>query len=69
MVKTLATEAKIREMYINALKEARKIIVLIEMGHPQLRTPIQTANLSAKSVVTNNIHPRRIEAMDMISTG
>ena len=66
MVITLATEAEIRAMYINARKAVPQIVTPIEMGHPQLWTPIQTANLSAHSVVTKNIHTRRIEAMDII---
>ena len=39
--------------------------LLEEMGHPQPKTPIQTDNTTAIGVVTNNVQPRRIKAMDM----
>ena len=41
-------------------------MTISEMGHPQPRTLIQTDNLAAHAVVTNNVQPRRTKAMDMI---
>ena len=61
----LAAEVEIGAMYINYHEALPKIIALIEMGNPQPRTPMQTDNLAAHSVVMNNIQPRRTKAMDM----
>ena len=46
-------------MYINDHETIPKRIALIEMGHPQMRTPMKTNNLAAHSVVKKNIQPRR----------
>ena len=62
---TSAAEAKIGAMYINARETVPMRRTLEEMGHPQPRTPLQTENIADHSVVTNNVKPRRIEAMDM----
>jgi hypothetical protein len=35
------------------------------MGHPQLKTPMQTDNTTAERVINNRIQPRRTKAMDM----
>ena len=40
-----------RVIYINACEVAPQRISLIEMVHPQLRTPIQTNNFAAHSFV------------------
>ena len=42
---TLDTVAEIGAMYSNASEVASQIIALIEMGHPQPMTPMQTNNL------------------------
>ena len=34
---------------------------LNEMGHHKPRTPMQTDNTAAHSVMTNNLHPKRIK--------
>ena len=39
-----AAEVEIGSMYINACEAVPQRISLIEMGHPQLRTQIQTNN-------------------------
>ncbi len=36
-----------------------------EMGHPQPPTPMQTDNSMALGVITSNIQPRHMKAMDM----
>jgi hypothetical protein len=35
------------------------------MGHPQLKTPMQTDNTTAEGVINNKIQPRHTKAMDM----
>ena len=64
-VKTSVAEAEIGEMFINTWEAVPQRMTLVEMGHPQPRTPMQTKNSSAYSVVTNNVQPRRTKAMDM----
>ena len=38
---------------------------LEELGHPQPRTPIQTDNKTANDLLTNQIMPKALKAMDM----
>ena len=64
-VMTSESKAEIVVMYINLREALPTRKTLIEMGHPQPQTPIQTNNLAAHSVVTNNVHPRRTKAMDI----
>jgi hypothetical protein len=64
-VMSSAAEAEIGAMYINARETVPMRRTLEEMGHPQPRTPLQTDNTAAHSVVTNNVQPRRTKAMDM----
>ena len=61
-----AAEAEIGAIYINAREAVPQIMTLSDIGHPQPRTPMQTNNLAAHDVVTNNVQPRRTKAMDMI---
>ena len=60
-----AAEAKLGALYINASKAAPCRTLLEELGHKQPSTPIQTNNSTALGVVTHNILPRRLKAMDM----
>ncbi len=54
-----AAEAELGALYIN-LKEAVYIQqILIKMGHPQPKTPIQTDNLTREGVINNKIQPKR----------
>ena len=62
---TSAAEAEIGEMFINTQEAIPQQMTLVEMGHPQPRTPMQTDNYAAYSVVTNNVQPRITKAMDM----
>ena len=64
-VMSSACEAEIGAMFMNAKEAVPARKTLEEMGHPQPRTPMQTDNSAAHSVVTNNIQPRRTKAMDM----
>ena len=60
-----AAEAKLGAMFINCREEIPARHTLIEMGHPQPRTPVQTDNTTALGVFNNTIDPRRTKAMDM----
>ena len=42
IVMTSATEAEIGAMFINAREAVPQQMTLVEMGHPQPRTPMQT---------------------------
>ena len=64
-VMSSAAEAEIGAMYVNARKAVPVRKIMDEMGHRQPRTPMQADNLAAHSVVTNNVQPKRTNAMDM----
>ena len=65
-VMTLAAEEEIGAMFINAREAVPQRMTLVDMGHPQPRTPMQTENSAVHAVVTNNLQPRITKAMDMI---
>jgi hypothetical protein len=54
-VMSLAAEAELGTLYINAGKAVPMHNLLQEMGHPQPPTPIQTDNSTALGVVNSNI--------------
>ena len=58
-------EAEIGAMYVNAREAVPARKILDKMGHRQPQTPMQTDNLAAHSVVTNNVQPKRTKAMDI----
>ena len=64
-VMALAAEAEIGAMFINAREAVPQQMTLVDMGHLQPHTLMQTENSAAHSVVTNNVQPRRKKAMDM----
>eukprot|EP00804_Cyclotella_cryptica_P018482 CCRYP_004306-RA/>CCRYP_004306-RA protein AED:0.44 eAED:0.45 QI:0/-1/0/1/-1/1/1/0/116 len=64
-VMSSAAEAGLGALYINAREVIPLQHLLIEMGHPQPPTPIQTDNSTALGVVNNTIHPKHTKAMDM----
>jgi hypothetical protein len=64
-VMSLAAEAELGALYINAHKAVPMRQLLTEMGHIQPRTPIQTDDSTACGVVNSNIQPRQTKAMDM----
>ena len=68
MKKTMssAAEAEIGAMYVNAREAVPARQSLNEMGHHQPRTPMQTDNTAAHSVVTNNVQPKCTKAMEII---
>ena len=64
-VMSSAAEAELGALYINCRKAIPARHTLIEMGHPQLPTPVQTDNTTALGVVNNIIASRRTKAIDM----
>jgi hypothetical protein len=64
-VMSLAAEAELGALYINAHEAVPMRQLLTEMGHIQPRTPIQTNNSTACGVVNSNLQPRQTKAMDM----
>jgi hypothetical protein len=60
-----AAEAELGALYINAREAIPMRHLLKEMGQKQPPTPIQTDNSTAHGVISNNIQPCRIKAMDM----
>jgi hypothetical protein len=64
-VMSLATEAELGALYINACEAVPMRQLLTEMGHIQPRTPIQTDISTACGAVNSNIQPRRTKTMDV----
>jgi hypothetical protein len=60
-----AAEAEIGALYLNAREAVYLRQILIEMGHPQSPTPIQTDNTTAEGEMNKKIQPKRTKAMDM----
>ena len=59
------TEAEVGAIFINCHKSIPARHTLIEMGHPQLPTYVQTDNTTALVFVKNTIAPQRTKAMYM----
>ena len=51
--------------FINAKEAVHLWCILLEMGHPQPRTPIQTDNSTAEGVINSRVKPKRTKLMDM----
>jgi len=64
-VMSSSTEAEIGALFINAKTAVSIRQTLIELGHPQPRTPMQTDNATAHALLTNKILPKALKAMDM----
>ncbi len=64
-IMSLAAEAELGVLYINACEAVPMQNLLQGMGHPQPPTPTQTDNSTALGVVTSNIQPRQTKSMDM----
>jgi hypothetical protein len=64
-VMSLATEAKLGALFINAKTVVSMQCTLKEMGHLQTCTPIQTNNLTAHALLTKKILLKALKAMDM----
>ena len=64
-VMSLAAEAEMGAVFINAKQASPMQHTLIEMGHLQPPTTIKTDNLTAFGIITNKIIPKAIKTMDM----
>ena len=60
-----AAEAEIAGVFTNAKNAEMLRQILIEMGHPQPPTPIQTNNTTARDIITNTVKQKKTQAMDM----
>ena len=60
-----AAKTELGALYIMAHEAIYISIILNELGHKKLRTPIQTDNSTAKGIVNNTVQPKRTKAMDM----
>jgi hypothetical protein len=58
-------EAELGALYLKAKEATYLQQMLIEMGHLQPPTPIQTDNTTAEGVINNKIQPKHTKAMDM----
>jgi len=64
-VMTSATEAELTALYIMAREAVYIRIILNEMVHKQLPTPLQTDNSMADGVINGKITPKQNISMDM----
>ena len=64
-VVTSAAEAEYVSLYINAKLGIPMRHTLIEMGHPQQPTPLQTDNTTAVGIATDSIKQKYSKALDM----
>jgi hypothetical protein len=60
-----AAEAELGALFINAREAVYLPRILVEMGHPQPKTPIQTDNSTAEGFINSKIQPKRTKSMDM----
>jgi hypothetical protein len=62
---SLAAEAEIGAVFINAKEGAVLRKTLEELGHPQPPTPMETDNTTATGYINGTIKQKRTKAMDM----
>ncbi len=60
-----AAEAELGVLFMNAREAIYLQCILVEMGHPQPKTPNQTDNSTAKGFINSKIQPKRTKLMDM----
>jgi hypothetical protein len=60
-----AAEAELGDFFINAKTAVSMHQMLVELGHLQPHTPMQTNNATAHALLTNKILPKALKAMDM----
>jgi hypothetical protein len=60
-----AAEAEIGALYLNAQEAVYLWQILVEMGHPQPPTSIQTDNTTTEGLVNHKIQLKQTKAMDM----
>ena len=60
-----AAKAEIGAAYINVQEAVTIRTLLLELGHPQLATPIQVDNSTANGFANDTIKQKRLKAIDM----
>jgi hypothetical protein len=60
-----AAEAETGGLFVNVKAAIPIRQTLIEMGHPQPPTPMQTDNSTAHALITNKIRPKALKSMEM----
>ena len=60
-----AAAAEIGALFVNTRLAIPVRNLLIEMGHPQPPTPVQTDNTTAHGFVTKNLNPKATKSTDM----
>ena len=60
-----AIEAEIEAIFLNAREATPARNALLEMGHPQGETPIQTDNSTAHDVCDHNLQCKKSKSWDM----
>ncbi len=64
-VMSFAAEAELGALFINTKTAISTRQMLVELGYPQPRTPMQTSNAMAHALLTNKILPKALKAIDM----
>ena len=65
VVMSLAAEAEVGALYLNAKEAVYLQQILEEMGHPQPKTPIQTDNTTLEGIINKKIQLKCTKATDM----
>jgi hypothetical protein len=63
-VASSASEAEIGGLFINVKVAIPIRQTLIEMGHPQPPTPMQTDNSTAHTLISNKFRPEALKSME-----
>ena len=58
VVMSSMAEAELGALFLNAKEGVYLRQILIEMGHPQPCTPLQTDNTTAEGIINNKIQPK-----------
>ena len=64
-VMSSAAEAEVGSAFMNAQDACPTRTALIEMGHPQPATPLETDNKCAEGILTGTVKQKRSKAIDM----
>jgi hypothetical protein len=62
---SLAVEAELGALFLNAKDAVHIRNILTKMGHPQPCTPIQMDNTTANTVINNHAQPKGLKALDI----
>jgi hypothetical protein len=65
MVVASAAEAELGALFFNGQEATTLRTTLLELGHPQPATPMQTDNVTAAGIANNTVKQRRSKAVDM----